>query len=107
MITLDGGRQSWPFRIYSKRRLTTPASIPLCRRRKTLGVTKRKLKHCPLPRGLFSRQCKSSFDLSAFDNARRDVFAQRGAVFESVARAASSQPDVVEIGMAVNQEIAV
>ena len=45
-------------------------------------------------------------DLSAFDDSRRDVFA-RGRVCRPVAGAASSQPDVIEIGMAVDQEIAV
>ena len=65
------------------------------------------LKHSPLPRGLFGRQRKPPLDLSAFDDARRDVFAQRGAVFEPMAGAASYQPYVVEIGMAVDQEIAV
>src|SRR5262245_38510896 len=65
------------------------------------------LKHSSLPRGLFGSQCESSFGLSTLDDARRDVFAQGRAVFESVAGAASYQPDVVEIGMAVDKEIAV
>src|SRR5262245_11259324 len=66
-----------------------------------------RLKDRPIPRSLFGSQCKSLFDLSAFCDARRDIFAQRRAVFESVAGAASGEPDIVEIWMAVDQEIAV
>jgi hypothetical protein len=39
--SLNIGRQSWQFQIYSKRHLTTPESISLCQRRQTLRATER------------------------------------------------------------------
>ena len=51
---------------------------------KSLEILQR-LKHRPLSHCLFSRQYKSGFDLSAFDDAGCDVFAEGRAMFEPVA----------------------
>jgi hypothetical protein len=40
-------------------------------------------------------------------DTRGDILADGGTVFEAVSGAAADQPDVCEIGMAVDQEIAV
>jgi hypothetical protein len=74
------------------------------------AVTRSDCAECSIDRLLLDlllrREPETLVNHAALGDKPRDVLAQCGSVLETVARAAADEPDVVQRGMPVDQEIA-
>jgi hypothetical protein len=56
---------------------------------------------------LLCREQEAFVDRSVFEHSLRKSFAHRGRMFETMAGSASQEPDIFEIRVAIDEEVAV